>query len=329
MAITPVGELGPNIIGASGSFPGGSSKDETAPGNKDGTPYLQIRANDIFGFQQALTKMAGIVANGNADTALDKNSSQYLQAVLHAVLGANTFDESGVADVYVLDVVGDNPAPANYSSNMNVVFIPGNTNTGASTIDVEGLGVKDIRLGGVALVGAEIVAGVRTTLVYDKVNGWFELITTTGKLVQSVNDVLNTVQTGVLLIPNDDSKPQNGEGDQYLTVNITPRAITNKLKIEVLLNISHSSTLSVMAAGLFQDAIVAAIGAGAFVMGDDAKIHQIKIVHHMIAGVVVPITFDVRAGSNLAGTTTINGAGGLREYGGALESSITVTEESP
>ena len=164
MAIRVDVELAPNVTAATGSYPLGSAKNETAPGNNDGTPHKLVRANDIFGQQQALLKAAGITASGNADTALDKTSSQYLQAMLHQILTASVFDESGVADAYVLDVVGNNPAPDSYIDNMTFIFIVGNTNTGASTIDVEGLGAKDIVINGVALTA--ILIGVCFNLKY-------------------------------------------------------------------------------------------------------------------------------------------------------------------
>ena len=62
---------------ASPDYPHGSAKDETAPGAGDGSPYILSRADDIFGFQQALLEGAGITPSGNADTAL---VSQYLEA---------------------------------------------------------------------------------------------------------------------------------------------------------------------------------------------------------------------------------------------------------
>lgn len=66
------------ITAPSAGYPYGSSRDESSPGAGDGTPYFSGRANDIFGLQQFLLSSAGIVPNGNADTALD---SQYFDAM--------------------------------------------------------------------------------------------------------------------------------------------------------------------------------------------------------------------------------------------------------
>jgi len=66
------------ITAPTAAYPYGSSKNETAPGVGDGTPYFEGRANDVFGFQQALLSKAGVTPSGNADTALE---SQYLRAM--------------------------------------------------------------------------------------------------------------------------------------------------------------------------------------------------------------------------------------------------------
>ncbi len=186
MAINPGTQWPGQTTAPDADYPYGSSKNETAPGANDGTPYEKIRADDLFGMHQSMLKIAGIVPTGNADTAADKNSSQYMQALLHLVTAGYTFDESGVADVYVLDVVGNNPAPADYTDNMTLVFIPTNTNTGASTVDVESLGVKDIVIGGVALAAGILAAGFRYTIVFDLTNDRFELVVPGANLGQAL-----------------------------------------------------------------------------------------------------------------------------------------------
>lgn len=312
------------------NYPLGGAKNETAPGNFDGTPFEKAVFNDVLGQQQALLKMASIVASGNSDSALNKTASQQLQAILHMVIGASTFDESGIVDAYVLDVVDNNPAPANYSSNMNVVFVPGNTNTGASTVNVEGLGIVDIRLGGVALTGGELIAGVRYTIIYDSVNAWFELIVTEGKLVQTVDSPDGALATGTTVIPVDDTIPQNNEGDEYMTRSITPQSATNILEITVLAQMGWNNLRGNMTVALFQDATANALKAvGQFQKATGDGMSPVALVHYMIAGTVVSTTFKVRAGVENAGTTTFNGDGGTRKYGGVSGSNIIIKEYRP
>lgn len=75
-------------------YPYGSSKNETSAGAGDGTPYFEGRANDIFGFQQALLTVAGIVPSGSADTAL---VSQYLESAraIFGNVGLTVFTSGG------------------------------------------------------------------------------------------------------------------------------------------------------------------------------------------------------------------------------------------
>jgi hypothetical protein len=78
MALNPSEKWPSRTTAADNEYPYGSSKDETAAGERDGTPYEKVRADDVFGFQQALLVEAGIVPSGNADTVLE---SQYLEAL--------------------------------------------------------------------------------------------------------------------------------------------------------------------------------------------------------------------------------------------------------
>jgi hypothetical protein len=64
-------------------YPYGSSKNESAPGAGDGTPYFLARADDIFGFQQWLLAQASIVPSGNADTARASDYGNALSLLLN------------------------------------------------------------------------------------------------------------------------------------------------------------------------------------------------------------------------------------------------------
>lgn len=120
----------------------GSSKDETSPGAGDGSPYILKRANDIFGFQQALLKSSGIVPNGSAETQL---ISEYLQSIVELASGrAFNYDDSGVANAYVLDAQTDQQTIQSLFDGLIAEFIVSNSNTTASTVNVAGTGVKNI-----------------------------------------------------------------------------------------------------------------------------------------------------------------------------------------
>ena len=151
----------------------------------------------------------------------------------------------------------------------------------------------------------------------------------TGGIVQVVNYQTGAVATGTTLIPYDDTIPQNTEGDQYLSLAITPKSATNKLLIEVVLNLNHSSaSAGGLWATLFQDAAANAL---AICWGgkDSAANRSTEVVlrHYMTAGTTSATTFKVRAGASVAGTTILNGdQDETRRFGGVMASSITITE---
>ena len=148
-----------------------------------------------------------------------------------------------------------------------------------------------------------------------------------GSVVQVVNVQDGAVATGTTTLTTDDSIPQNTEGDEYMTLAITPKSTTNNLKIDVVIaHIASDTASNILTASLFQDSTADAL-ATASVTELTADIAQmVSFTHFMAAGTVSETTFKVRAGCNLAGTTTFNGASATRRWGGTLASSITITE---
>lgn len=148
-----------------------------------------------------------------------------------------------------------------------------------------------------------------------------------GNVVQVVNTQTGAVATGTTILPGDDTIPQNTEGDQYMTLAITPKSTTNKLKIEVVILLANSAAgASVLTAALFQDSTAGALAAMSHVASSPAYQTNIVFTHYMTAGTTSATTFKVRAGGNNAGTTTLNGHTGGRQMGGVMASSITITE---
>lgn len=144
-------------------------------------------------------------------------------------------------------------------------------------------------------------------------------------VVQVVNTTDGAVATGTTTIPYDDTIPQNTEGDQYMTLAITPKATTNKLIIDVVVYVSNSSAGQYTAA-LFQDSTAGALAIGDTYQSNAQGLSVLVFRHYMTAGTTSATTFKVRAGCNVAGTTTFNGSGGARKFGGVFSSSITITE---
>ncbi len=76
--------------------------------------------------------------------------------------------DTGVADAYVITL---RPAPLVYTAGLEATFQAVNANTGASTINVNGLGVKSIKKNvSTALAAGDILANQIITLIYDGTN---------------------------------------------------------------------------------------------------------------------------------------------------------------
>ena len=145
------------------------------------------------------------------------------------------------------------------------------------------------------------------------------------RLVQMVNVLSNAASTGTTLIPADDTIPQNTEGDQVMTLAITPTHASNKLKIEVTAFVCDSHADSVNMA-LFQDSDAGALAATEEYQGDSNAPLALVLCYYMTTGTTSSTTFKVRVGSASASTTTFNGNSGTRRFGDIPKSSITISE---
>lgn len=95
--------------------------------------------------------------------------------------------DSGAADAYVITIT---PAPSAYTTGLSVLMKATNTNTGASTINVNSLGVKSIkRLDSTNPVAADISAGGIYRLTYDSTADVFFLESTAANPTQAGTDI--------------------------------------------------------------------------------------------------------------------------------------------
>jgi hypothetical protein len=96
-------------------------------------------------------------------------------ALLKGAIVTNTYNygaESGAADAYVMTM---DPIPAAYVTGMQITFIAGAANTGASTVNVNSLGAKALKRGVSTDPGADYIkAGSVVVAVYDGTN--FQMI---------------------------------------------------------------------------------------------------------------------------------------------------------
>lgn len=146
-------------------------------------------------------------------------------------------------------------------------------------------------------------------------------------VLQRVSVETGAVATGGTALPYDDTIPQNTEGDQYMTLAITPVSATSKLVIDTTWIGDCAGTGDVIQVALFQDSTANAL---ASIINDNAigsLFAPVNFKHIMTSGTTSATTFKVRCGS-IASTVTFNGSGGARKHGGILASSIVITEYS-
>jgi hypothetical protein len=148
---------------------------------------------------------------------------------------------------------------------------------------------------------------------------------TDGVVVQVVSTNYSAVATGAGNIPLDDSVPQNTEGNEFMTLAITPKSATNILVIEVIASLASDAAAFNMNGALFQDTTAGALAANSLFGGAASASLIITIKHTMVAGTTSATTFKFRGGAN-TGTTTFNGRAAGRLFGAITKSSITITE---
>ena len=161
--------------------------------------------------------------------------------------------------------------------------------------------------------GATTASGARTSLGLS------------GTILQIVNSQTGAVSTGTTVIPQDDTIPQITEGDQYMSLAITPTSATSKLKIDIVVNGSINTANSFVVA-MFQDSTVSALAAINNNVAANNLANNCSLSYYMVSGTTSATTFSVRCGSVTAATFTFNGQASGRLFGGAMASSITITE---
>lgn len=210
------------------------------------------------------------------------------------------------------------------------------TNTDASTINIDGKGVIAIKyLDGSALEPSDLLAGRTAFLSYYAAGDYAILLNPdyvrrgdTGVIVQEVSTSTSNYLSGTATMPMNDSIRVNTEGDEYLALTITPTSTSNKLRIKALVHAS-SSVAHNMGLAIFQDATVNAL-AVAYENNQTANtLRQLEIDFEITAAITTATTFKIRVGTDVAGTTMINGTSGARKGGGILFSSLSITERRP
>lgn len=132
-------------------------------------PATEVTASWLNAVQGELVK----VIEQTGLTLNKADSTQLSKAIAMIASRGDFYTDAtpGVAGAYVLTPTFTGFAPTAYKLGMRLRFIPSKTNTGASTVDVNGLGVKNIKTqSGDDPTAAALAAGEEYTLYYDGIS---------------------------------------------------------------------------------------------------------------------------------------------------------------
>lgn len=180
------------------------------------------------------------------------------------------------------------------------------------------------------LIRVQSRGGGNNAIQVFKVGGQALSVSTVG-VRQIVSTLDGAVAALTTVMPFDDSVPQITEGDEVMTVSITPEFDDSNLLIQAVGNFNENpgSGTRVCCMGLFVDSTANALAAAAVKPSQtDSEPEQIIINHTLTSGSTTARTYRVRMGPETTATFTFNGENAVRRFGGVMASSIIVTEIS-
>ena len=121
------------------------------------TSTVQITPTNTFASQSGSIPLSQLDTNFTQITSFLNNPNNY----------ANYLVDSGTANTYVV-TFPTGVIPASYTAGLSVVMKVTNSNTGASTVNVNGLGAKNIyKQGSTTVTAGDLIANAVVLLVYD------------------------------------------------------------------------------------------------------------------------------------------------------------------
>ena len=143
--------------------------------------------------------------------------------------------------------------------------------------------------------------------------------------VQRITSSTSAVVTCSTTIPNDNTIPQKTEGDEVLTVTITPSSTTSTLYIWFTGVLTKDGTAGRVITALFQDTTSNALCASnVFANGGKSVTGDLRYV--MTSGTTSSTTFKIRVGGDAGSVYTNADSTGTRTMGGISNTTLTVTE---
>jgi len=222
------------------------------------------------------------------------------------------------------------PAPPQHQSGQMVVLVPAHDVTGAATLALGDLDLRDIvREDGSALQAGDLRAGRIYLLIYD--GAQFVVTNPTrndavpiGSVVDSVHAVYSTYEPTSKSIPHDNTIPQNNEGTEILSASLTPKSATNRVRVRFSGFGSTSGNIPLVAF-LSIDGGPAVQVASTYGNSSGQTVH-IGFEYEHVPGSTAARTYSVNVGPGGSGSVRMNGGATARLFGGAAASTLVIEE---
>lgn len=240
-----------------------------------------LTAGDFNSFNDELENL--VRSSGETlDLPGGPDNNLFMIAQTIATYAASTYEDTGAADVYVLDRHDLLKDPKTYFDGMQVSFKAIATNTGASTVDIASLGVKSIvRQNGSALSDSNITAELYSTIVYDSALGKF--------ILQDRSTIVETMLNKTLTNPAINTPKINEAVDLLATS-------TELNTMDGILSTTTEMNLLVGALSLIKGINDAATLTNKTISGDNNAINEvdsIKDVSGNISGGIITKVLDI------------------------------------
>lgn len=116
--------------------------------------------------------------------------NQLGKAIAGYVANGTFYTDGGSANAYVLTTIGSKQTPTAYTDGLEAEFVVATTNTGASTINIAGLGVKDIAA--TATTGT-LTAGDMVRVRYNLGTGDVDILNNTGTVSADASETVKGI----------------------------------------------------------------------------------------------------------------------------------------
>lgn len=127
-------------------------------------------------------------------------------------------------------------------------------------------------------------------------------------------------------IPDDDTIPQNTEGTEILSASITPKSVTNRIRVRFQCFVGYINDKVATAAAFINSNTDAARSAGVYFTNND-EVKMLCLEFEYVPGTETAQTIAIRVGKDTAATNMrLNGYQSGRLYGGTAAATLIVEE---